>query len=320
MSIKSFINSFVKGIRIRGEYKKYLEKYNKYSFKSGYCKSKEQYEASITRWYHTIEKGLAYTDYRAGFGKGNVDALLIEMKNYVSQGYDTDTYFYKTALSVLHHYILKNEEYGYMNKELVDIVSHFPGESNDEGGILKFTPANKEQINSMDYQKFAKSRHSIRHFSCIPVDIKKVKNAIKLAQLTPSACNRQGWRVRIISDKVVLKNVLLNQNGNRGFGKEIDKLLLVTADLRYFNYEREMFQAYIDGGMYAMNLINSLHYECIGTIPLSGSLTEQQEINVRNILKLEDSEIIVLFIGIGNYPENCQTTKSSRHQPKMEII
>ena len=199
-------------------------------------------------------------------------------------------------------------------------MEKLPGFPNDEGGILEFRPADVEQMRSMDYQDFAKSRHSIRHFSEIPVELEKVKDAIKLAQLTPSACNRQGWRTRIIADKSVLENVLKNQNGNRGFGQEIDKLLLVTADLRYFNSDREVFQAYIDGGMYAMSLINSLHYECIGTIPLSGSLTEKQDANVRSILRLDDAEVITLFIGIGNYPEKCQTTKSIRHEPVIEII
>ena len=317
--IRKFIsggdNSLTKEI-----YRAYINRYERYSFVQGDCQLKEQYEASITKLYHTIEKGLAYTNYRAGFGSDNVKVLMAEMQHYASQGYDTEAYFYKTALCVLHRYIEKNRLYKHVDVKLNEAVAKLPGFHNDEGGILEFRPADVEQMRSMDYQDFAKSRHSIRHFSEIPVELEKVKDAIKLAQLTPSACNRQGWRTRIIADKSVLENVLKNQNGNRGFGQEIDKLLLVTADLRYFNSDREVFQAYIDGGMYAMSLINSLHYECIGTIPLSGSLTEKQDANVRSILRLDDAEVITLFIGIGNYPEKCQTTKSIRHEPVIEII
>ena len=317
--IRKFIsggdNSLTKEI-----YRAYINRYERYSFVQGDCQLKEQYEASITKLYHTIEKGLAYTNYRAGFGSDNVKVLMAEMQHYASQGYDTEAYFYKTALCVLHRYIEKNRLYKHVDVKLNEAVAKLPGFPNDEGGILEFRPADVEQMRSMDYQDFAKSRHSIRHFSEIPVELEKVKDAIKLAQLTPSACNRQGWRTRIIADKSVLENVLKNQNGNRGFGQEIDKLLLVTADLRYFNSDREVFQAYIDGGMYAMSLINSLLYECIGTIPLSGSLTEKQDANVRSILRLDDAEVITLFIGIGNYPEKCQTTKSIRHEPVIEII
>lgn len=301
-------------------YRAYINRYEKYSFVQGDCRLKEQYEASITRLYHTIEKGLAYTNYRAGFGSDNVKALMTELQHYASQGYNTEAHFYKTALCVLYRYIEKNKLYKHVDDKLNEAVAKLPGLPNDEGGILEFHPADTNQMHGMDYQDFVKSRHSIRHFSENPVELEKVQNAVKLAQLTPSACNRQGWRTRIIADKSVLENVLKNQNGNRGFGQEIDKLLLVTADLRYFNSDREAFQAYIDGGMYAMSLINSLHYECVGTIPLSGSLTEKQDANVRNILRLDDAEVIILFIGIGNYPEKCQTTKSIRHEPVIEII
>lgn len=301
-------------------YRAYFNRYEKFSFVTGNCQVKEQYEASITRLYHTIEKGLAYTNYRAGFGSDNVKALMAEMQHYALQGYDTEASFYKTALCVLHRYIEKNRLYKHVDIKLNEALEKLPGLPNDEGGMLEFHPADADQMHGMDYQDFAKSRHSIRHFSEIPVELEKVKDAIKLAQLTPSACNRQGWRTRIIADKSILEHVLKNQNGNRGFGQEIDKLLLVTADLRYFNSDREVFQAYIDGGMYAMSLINSLHYECIGTIPLSGSLSQEQDANVRSILRLDDAEVIILFIGIGNYPEKCQTTKSIRHEPVIEII
>lgn len=40
--------------------------------------------------------------------------------------------------------------------------------------------------------------------------------------------------------------------------------------------------------------------------------SEEQENNVRKILNMDDAEILILFIGIGNYPEICQTTKSER--------
>jgi nitroreductase len=243
-----------------------------------------------------------------------------ELKHYVSEGYDTDAHFYRTALSVLHHYVEKNRLYNHVDEKLNEAILNLPGTPNDEGGILEFCPLDDKQMCSKNYQDFVNSRHSIRHFSDRPVELEKVKDAIRLAQLTPSACNRQGWRTRIISDKSVLENVLKNQNGNRGFGQEIDKLLLVTADLRFFNSDREVFQAYIDGGMYAMSLINSLHYECIGTIPLSGSLTPVQEANVRNILKLDDAEVIILFIGVGNYPEKCQSPKSIRREPVINVI
>ena len=152
-------------------------------------------------------------------------------------------------------------------------------------------------------------------------DIERVKKAITLAQQTPSACNRQGWRTIIIDDKDTIKKVLENQNGNEGFGQEFDKLLLVVTDLRYFNKNRELFQPYIDGGMYAQSVLYALHFEHIAACPLSASLKREQEEHIRSILRLPEAEVPILLIGIGNYPEDkCQTTRSERKEPDIQVI
>lgn len=254
---------------------------------------------------------MSYLDYRPGFGKDQIEKLIITLGQYSDQ-YDTNTFFYRTALCCLHEYVKKNREYGYEDKELEDKIACLPGEANMHGGAISFTPMSTEEASSAPIDRIMKSRHSIRHFSSEPVDISIVEQAICLAQYTPSACNRQGWKTRIICDKDRIKNVLDNQNGNRGFGNEIDKLLVITADLRYFQKNREVFQAFIDGGMYAESILNSLYFYGIASVPLSASLTNKQEENVRSILGMDSAEVLILFVGIGNYPDICITTKSAR--------
>ena len=124
----------------------------------------------------------------------------------------------------------------------------------------------------------------------------------------------------MISNKEIMQKVLNNQNGNEGFGNEFDKLILIVSDLRYFNRDRELFQAYIDGGMYAQSVLNSLHFQHIATVPLSASLSMKQEENIRKLLKLNGSEVLVMFIGIGNYPDECLTTMSTRRKPNIVHI
>lgn len=296
----------------------YAKRYKEWSFSGTKCTSFEGYEAVITRFYHTIEKGLAYENYRPGFGKANIDALISAMKNYLSDGYSEEADFYKTALSVLYEYNKKNKEFGLIDQEFVERVKSLPGEKNDLGGIITFEkPVDTQNKN---YYELMTERHSIRHFSEQPVDIELLKKAVQLAQYTPSACNRQGWQTRIISRKDVIKRVLENQNGNAGFGHEIDKLLVITSDLRYFNSDRERYQAFIDGGMYAESIINALYYYGMGSIPLSASLTYEQENNIRSLLNIYDSEVLILFVGVGNYCDNNQTTRSERKLIKPIII
>lgn len=290
----------------------------RYSFVDCKCSSFEQYEASITRLYHTIEKGLSYANYRAGFGKGNIEALIVSLEQYVKKGYDTSAFAYESALSCLYAYMKKNNEYGYEDKLLEERVRKMPGHENGYGGTIQVScPESPENLN---YEQLVKMRHSIRHFSDTPLDMETIKDAISLAQYTPSACNRQGWRTRIVADREKVKEILLNQNGNRGFENEIDKLLVVTADLRAQQKNRELYQAFIDGGMYAENILNALYYKGIGSVPLSASLTTNQEKAIRKLLDIEPSEVFILFIGVGNYPKSpFLTTRSERRKADIEI-
>lgn len=303
-------------IRDELEYKNkdYLSRYAKYSFSGYKCIDAKQYEAVIIRWYHTIEKGLAYPDFRAGFGADNLNALLTSMENYIADGYSPDEFFYKTALSVLKAYQEKNAEYDYVNEELNARIAQLPGTANEVGGTIAPQAIGEEQVKQLGYADFIYSRHSMRHFSTEPLDKEKIHRAIALAQHTPSACNRQGWQARVILDKELIEKVLANQNGNRGFGNEFTGLILVTGDLRCFNRDRELYQVYIDGGMYAQSILNALHYEHIASVPLSASLISTQEENVRKLLSVDKPEVLIMLIGIGNYPEDCLTTRSERRQ------
>lgn len=300
-------------------YENYYNKYRRFSFVDGSCTDEKQFEASITRLYHTVEKGLSYLNYRPGFGKENVEALVRSLEQYSKQ-YSVDKFFYQTALSVLNEYVRKNAKHGVENKELSKRISALPGKKNEAGGAIKFVPLSSEELSKANYKELVETRHSIRHFSDKPVELERVENAVKLAQYTPSACNRQGWKTYIVNDKAVLREVLKNQNGNRGFGQEFDKLLVVVGDLRCFNRDREVFQVYIDGGMYAMRVLDSLYYERIASVPLSASLTKEQEENVRKLLKLDPAEVLIMFIGIGNYPDECQTTRSERKPAEYTVI
>lgn len=295
----------------------YKKKYKMYSFCENESKCLNHYKANITRWHHTIEKGLSYEQYKPGFGRENVIKLICQLEQYAKQ-YDITDFIYSTALSTLHEYIDRNREYSYFDEEIEQRVNNLPGKPNGLGGTITFETSDYSKV---FFDEFVKGRHSVRHFSKKSVDLDVVIEAVELAQFTPSACNRQGWKSVIIQDKSIIEKVLLNQNGNRGFGHEFDKLILVLGDLRFFNKSREVFQVFIDGGMYSMRLLDCLHFKGIATCPLSASLTPIQEQNIREILNIDEAEVLVMFIGIGNYPSNkCRTTKSERHKPNMVIV
>ena len=309
----------MKGNGTKSVLRNHYRRYKKYGFRDGKCKTQSQFEASITRLYHTIEKGLAYNNYRAGFGRDNVEMLILSLNQYAEQ-FDVNVFFYETALSVLDAYIQKNREYGIEDRSLNAKISKLPGNSNQKGGTVSVERQELAVIQNMNYEQLMRSRHSVREFGDKPVSLEVIESALEIAQHTPSACNRQGWNAYIVTDKKRLSAVLSNQNGNRGFGEKIDKLLVLTCDLACSNRRREVFQGFIDGGMYAANVLNALWFKGVATIPLSAALTQDQERNVRKLLGIGESEAFVLFVGIGEFPETTLTTKSTRRPPRYTIL
>ena len=70
-----------------------------------------------------------------------------------------------------------------------------------------------------------------------------------------------------------------------------------------------------------MNILHALHYEHIASVPLSAALTATQESNVRKFLELDDAEVLIMYIGIGDYPEGeVITTRSARHPANITVI
>ena len=319
MNLKQIVRKISHSNTIKTQLKEYYLKFNQYSYVDLQCVSQEQFKASITRLYHTIEKGLSYKEYKPGFGKENIEKLIQSLEQYVIKGFDCSAEFYETALSCLELYIIKNKEYGLIDKDLEGRVARLPGDSNGLGGVIEIkAPISTRKMN---FEQLISSRHSIRHFSQKTVDLESLRKAIRLAQYTPSACNRQGWKARIINDRETITTILENQNGNRGFGNEIDKLIIITADLRFQQKNRELFQAYIDGGMYAANILNALYYYGIGSVPLSAALTPNQESAIRAKVNIDDAEVFILIVGIGNYPdEMILTTRSERRFQTVEIV
>lgn len=303
------------GERQGGEYE---SRFQAYAFSEQSCRDRIQLEACITRLYHTVEKGLSFPDYRPGFGRENVEKLMAALEQY-AKSFDPADFCYETALSCLHAYVRKNKENGLDDPELAERIGALPGVSNELGGAIEVHKPPHDALRSMNFAQLLQSRHSIRHFSGDPVDTESLKQAVALAQLTPSACNRQGWRTRIVADPEKVKLILSNQNGNRGFGQEIDKLLVVSGDLRCFRQGRETYQVFIDGGMYAENLINALYYYGIASIPLSASLTREQEKQVQRILGFGDEEVLILFIGVGTYPDRCLAARSERREAVISV-
>ena len=274
-------------------------------------KNKEMLEARIVAHYHIIEKGLSFKNTKTGFGKLIVRDLLQLLEIYKQQYNSKDSLVYDCAVSALIKYIEFNER-RYQDMENIKLKVSKLQNGQKSGGTITVQKQDILRNATMDFMRFSRSRHSIRHFSNEPVDINKVLQAIKLAQTAPSVCNRQASRVYVITQKTQVDNILDIQGGNRGFGTLIDNVIVITSTLHAFDGTQERNQAFIDGGIYAMNLLYALHSVGLGTCPLVWCATPASTKKVKRYINIPSHERIIMLIGVGNIPNKFEIAESKR--------
>lgn len=128
----------------------------------------------------------------------------------------------------------------------------------------------------------------------------------------PSVCNRQAWRVYDLPKSELMASILSCQNGNAGFRDIIPRTLIVACDLRQFVSVGERNQGWIDGGMFAMSLLWTIHAEGLGACALNWSVEKQADEALRKLAPIPDHEIVLMMIAFGHVPESFRVAQSPR--------
>lgn len=276
----------------------------------------EKMQYTILRSTHVIEKGLSLRTPRKGFGKDKILALLNKAEQYVQLYGENNQHFLIYPLSVVAQYVEHERSIGADVDEVATRLGQIVEKysivlpPNTQAGVKNVTRA--EIINAArgDFASLLTSRHSIRYFTKDAIPDALINRALQLAQLTPSACNRQGWLVHIYKGNRATE-LLKWQGGARGFEEEPTMAILVTANSRAF-LKYEPFQAYVDGGLYAMNLINALHFVGLGTIPLSCGFGYQKLKALYSQFNVPQNERPIVVIGVGQMEEHFNVAVSTR--------
>lgn len=258
---------------------------------------------------HSVEKGITMPNRRYGFGYGVVRLLISLCKEYQAM-YGAEKDAFQIALDDLREYLQIHKE---VNFELPKDI---------EGGITQLlafktgpnvdcnSVTNEEFFAYTDFASFAHSRHTCRWFSDEEISDETIKSVIALANTAPSACNRQSVRVKCVSGEK--KNEILGmQNGNRGFGDHINKLLVVTFLQPAWEYDIQS-AGYLDAGIYTMNILYALHYHKLCACTLNAHFEVKNISKVQQILNLSPWEVPTVFIGVGKPLEKMMIAKSER--------
>lgn len=277
----------------------------------------EQLVGRIMYNVHALEKGLAQTDtWSPGRGKKALKNLNDAMAIYRARGYDTSSFAYEQGMSIVQRYLERHtdypEEVSFL-PELVDNAFRNPAEAASfrGAGTKRVTRQQKLGNAQKTFYELAEGRSSVRSFSGLPVDTAGVRRALEAAEKTPSVCNRQSWKVYWTEDKALAAQVLRHQRGF-AYRQMPEVLLTVTVSNSAFVSPVERNQGFIDGGLYSMSVLYGLEAEGLAAVPLNACLYARDRKAVMSLLAIDESEEIIMFIAVGDHPEEAVVPMSDR--------
>lgn len=302
----------------------YWKDYFRYTRQSGVfhfiSNSQDKALGNIIADYHVVEKGLTMSETRLGFGKQKIEKLINHCNDYIKK-YDKNHPQFRQAISVLSEYVKFHEKHKHtLDKDLVNKINTLIDALKvNTSQQIKTTKEAYFKYANASFDKFSDSRRSVRNYSEEEITDDEIVNAVSIASKAPSSCNRQICRVHVIKEKDKVEEILNIQGGNRGFGHLANRAIVVTADLAYCHgvYERNM--AYVDGGIFAMNLLNGLHFNKILACPLNCYFSRRKDKKLRKLIPVKSSEVFIVMMSCGKPKENFEIALSYR-TPLDQIV
>lgn len=280
-------------------------------------------ESLIMMRLHGIEKGLSLEQPRLGFGQKVLADLFAMMEQYAER--EANRYIIGLGLSVIDEYIQFHKQKGFdvsSVEEKFELLSKTISRRSvvsPVGGVEIIRKQDMYKKSAIDFESFCNCRYSVRQFSEESVPKEVLVDAIRVAQKTPSVCNRQSSKVWVITDKSKIQEVLEIGGGATGFGEQIQAVLIVTSDLASFVSGGERNQCWIDGGMFAMSLIYSLHAKGLVSCCMNWSKEYRVDCRIRKCVNMCSSENILLLVGVG-YPREDFAVARSTRKPIDDIV
>lgn len=279
--------------------------------------------ALITMGSHALEKGMSLPNPRPGFGQQVALRLLLRME-YYARKYGWDDVLL-TAWKTLEAYMRFQEQKSAAVEKLQARMSALReqirrcSDRDVSGGIRLIRKEDFLRDACVDLERFFRSRVSVRDFSDEPVDLRQIERAVRMAQRSPSACNRQAGRVHVLHRAEDVAKALRLQAGAEGFREKVKVLLIVTADISCFQSAGERYQVWIDGGLFAMTLVYALHSLGLATCMLNWSKRLETDRLFRQAMQIPEHETIIVCIAVG-HPCEVFRVPCSQRRPLEQVM
>lgn len=275
----------------------------RWSKASPLCPKQKQLYYDIILLAHTVEKGLSVSNTREKFGREKITKML----DYLGQ-YDEswDNFPLEKSFGCLQAYIdwhnirgIDLEELGYSIEKFISRCMNL--NISPKGGVKEIS--NSDVISNEEFEDFLKSRFSCRRFLPKPVDADLLNRIANIAKRTPSQCNRQSGRIHYYSNRDDIDRLLKLQGGAEGFRESVFNLFIISSEISAWSGFKARSQAYVDGALLAMQVLNACQALGLGSCPLNLAVSNKREFDICTAGNISKGERLIVMIAFG-FPEN----------------
>lgn len=281
-------------------------------------RSRETLSAELLFQFHKLEKGLVMPGPHRLFGLDPARQVIALVERWEVAGHRREDPVYRAALEALQAYAARIDGDGLDPSGLVlpavrQALALRPMRAPALATPQRL-PALPPEVDGPAFHALAEARRSVRSFRPETVPATVVEQAVRSAQLAPSACNRQPCRLLVVSAPEDRRRLLAWQNGNRGFGQSAPHVAILTSDERCFFDASERHEPYIDGGLFAMGFVLALRAQGVASCCLNWCVPPQNDRAVHRLFDLASEERIVMLIAFGLPGEDCEVPRSARRR------
>ncbi len=158
-------------------------------------------------------------------------------------------------------------------------------------------PSDLPTINQM--LTLARRRRSVRWFESRPVPRQLIQQALEVAVLSPSACNRQAFEFMIFDDPQTVHRVAELAAGTKGFNENFPAIAVVVGRLRAYFHEKDRHVIYIDGALASMSFVLALETLGLGSCCINWPDVRTRDEKMRKLVGLAGDERVVMLIAFG---------------------
>ena len=263
---------------------------------------------------HTIEKGLSLPQPKPHFGLAKINNLLD-----MNVGWNP-------AMSELSRSMLVGALRDYQNA-FIDTPS--PDEESAKR-ISAFVDAHDVSVAqggvrhdlehagpNLAAEEFLRSRFSAREFANRALTDDELDDVIRIAQRTPSQCNRQSVKVHVYRDTARICRLLELQGGAAGFAENVPTLFVISSEIAAWGGPQQRNQLYVDGGLYAMMLMLALDARGFQSCPMNLAITHRCERAIKTEGNIPAGERLVVMVAAGPPPDySIRAAKSPRRESR----